>query len=175
MLIPLSVALFPAACAVAQPAMIVVPGSGKDQTAFQQDAVACRQYVATQPAVNQYGNETAYDQCMAYHGNIVQQLPDGYVPPAYAYDYPYPFGYPFYGGGLFAGFAFAPGFHHPFFHHNHFHHGGFPPGGFHRGFHPGGFHGGFHHGGFHGGGFHHGGFHGGGFHHGGFHGGGFHH
>ena len=127
-LILLSLAWVPTACAVAQPAIVVLPGNGKDPATFQQDALACRQL-----AVTQYGgNETAYDQCMAYRGNIVQQLPENYVPPSYAYAYPYPFGYPFYGSGLFADFAFGPGFHHHFFHHGHFAHGGFHHGGGHR-------------------------------------------
>ena len=118
-------------CVVAPPpgpAMVVLPGKGKDQAAFQQDERRCQQAVAQPPgsapaagANNPYaaagvawpGEELAYAQCMTTLGDTTQALGAAAYPgypgypadpgyPAYgyaAYGYPYPDFYgAFYGG-----------------------------------------------------------------------------
>jgi hypothetical protein len=178
-LVALTISLTATACATtASPDVIVLPGNGKDQAAFQQDDQICRQHAVaytgyeavpplppaataaasdpTPPAVTAAavtdsvpGDQVAYDQCMTSRGNVIQPIRTAYALPPAGYVQPYPFGYP---PTVYGGGLIAGFGFGPGFH-QHFHHRGpfFHRGHFGRG--------GFQRGGAfrHGRGFHHGG------------------
>jgi hypothetical protein len=123
-LVALTISLTATACATtASPDVIVLPGNGKDQAAFQQDDQICRQHAVaytgyeavpplppaataapsdpTPPAVpaaavtdSVPGDQVAYDQCMTSRGNVIQPIRTAYALPPAGYVQPYPFGYP---------------------------------------------------------------------------------
>ncbi len=184
-LAPLGAALALSACVVAPPAVVAVPGQGKDPSTFQADEAVCKQQAsqaayaqAGQPAMStRSGNEAAwqryentYTQCMVANGDSVEPVPTGYGYGGYPYGYGSPYGADYgYGyGGFYPGFygGFYPGFYGGFYPGFGFGYGGFGYGRFGYGFggrfgYGGGFGGGFRGG--VGGGFG-GGFHGGGGH-----------
>jgi hypothetical protein len=188
-LAPLTLVLALGACATSPgSALTVLPGPGKDQAAFQQDALVCQQHAVAHTGYNapvpsaaagsaagaantvppggaQPFDEAGYLQCMASRGDTVQAQPSAYAAGTDPYGYAWPYGYPYaYPGGYPTGFGYP----YPFY-------DGGLYGGFGFGFGHGRFdhdrfaHGGFGHDRFAHGGFGHGGFGHGGFGHGGGH------
>lgn len=119
----ISVVLVLGACAASPGSgFTVLPGSGKDQAAFQQDSLVCQQHAVAHTGYNtpvpsvttgpvagatnaapegggpQPFDQAGYLQCMASRGDTVQALPAAYAAEPYpdgdAWPYGYPFGYP---------------------------------------------------------------------------------